>query len=283
MKNNMERLVKELQERFGEEYEVVSVKVPKNNEVLDGFQISRRGTGYGITFYPNFENEPDNHVDFWEPIIKKSFKKGLPVDLGEILKPEFILSHLQMRLVPINRNEKLLETYKNVIVPELDLAILFNVNLNEEIDMLIPTKYKGLDVSDEELYRKAYENDADMGYKTMSLDEAANTNGEIGGGDIDDPWCMRVIRNAKGEAYGSSVLLHKDVLQKYADELGSSLILIPSSVHELIYIRDSADEAELDILQTSLLMGNMDIPDQYVLSSHLYRFDRDTQEVTIVR
>ena len=35
MKNNMERLVKELQERFGEEYEVVSVKVPKNNEVLD--------------------------------------------------------------------------------------------------------------------------------------------------------------------------------------------------------------------------------------------------------
>ena len=283
MKNNMERLVKELQERFGEEYEGVSVKVPKNKEVLDGFQISRRCTGYGIIFYPNFEREPDNYADFWEPIIKKYFKKGLPVDLGEILKPGFILSHLQMRLVSISRNEELLKQYKNVIVPELDLAILFNVNLNEEIDMLIPTKYKGLDVSDEELYRKAYENDADMGYKTMSLDEAANTNGEIGGGDIDDPWCMRVIRNAKGEAYGSSVLLHKDVLQKYADELGTSLILIPSSVHELIYIRDSADEAELDILQTSLLMGNMDIPDQYVLSSHLYRFDRDTQEVTIVR
>lgn len=283
MKNNMERLVKELQERFGEEYEVVSVKVPKNKEVLDGFQISRRCTGYGIIFYPDFEREPDNYADFWEPIIKKYFKKGLPVDLGEILKPGFILSHLQMRLVSISRNEELLKQYKNVIVPELDLAILFNVNLNEEIDMLIPTKYKGLDVSDEELYRKAYENDADMGYKTMSLDEAANTNGEIGGGDIDDPWCMRVIRNAKGEAYGSSVLLHKDVLQKYADELGTSLILIPSSVHELIYIRDSADEAELDILQTDLLMGNMDIPDQYVLSSHLYRFDRDTQEVTIVR
>lgn len=283
MKNNMERLVKELQERFGEEYEVVSVKVPKNKEVLDGFQISRRCTGYGIIFYPNFEREPDNYADFWEPIIKKYFKKGLPVDLGEILKPGFILSHLQMRLVSISRNEELLKQYKNVIVPELDLAILFNVNLNEEIDMLIPTKYKGLDVSDEELYRKAYENDADMGYKTMSLDEAANTNGEIGGGDIDDPWCMRVIRNAKGEAYGSSVLLHKDVLQKYADELGTSLILIPSSVRELIYIRDNAGERELDILQTGLLMGNMDIPDQYVLSSHLYRFDRDTQEVTIVR
>lgn len=283
MKNNMERLVKELQERFGEEYEVVSVKVPKNKEVLDGFQISRRCTGYGIIFYPNFEREPDNYADFWEPIIKKYFKKGLPVDLGEILKPGFILSHLQMRLVSISRNEELLKQYKNVIVPELDLAILFNVNLNEEIDMLIPAKYKGLDVSDEELYRKAYENDADMGYKTMSLDEAANTNGEIGGGDIDDPWCMRVIRNAKGEAYGSSVLLHKDVLQKYADELGTSLILIPSSVHELIYIRDSADEAELAILQTDLLMGNRAMPDQYILSSHLYRFDRDTQEVTIVR
>lgn len=283
MKNNMERLVKELQERFGEEYEVVSVKVPKNKEVLDGFQISRRCTGYGIIFYPDFEREPDNYADFWEPIIKKYFKKGLPVDLGEILKPGFILSHLQMRLVSISRNEELLKQYKNVIVPELDLAILFNVNLNEEIDMLIPTKYKGLDVSDEELYRKAYENDADMGYKTMSLDEAANTNGEIGGGDIDDPWCMRVIRNAKGEAYGSSVLLHKDVLQKYADELGTSLILIPSSVHELIYIRDNADEMELDTLQTGLLMGNMAMPDQYVLSSHLYRFDRDTQEVTIVR
>ena len=283
MKNNMERLVKELQERFGEEYEVVSVKVPKNKEVLDGFQISRRCTGYGIIFYPNFEREPDNYADFWEPIIKKYFKKGLPVDLGEILKPGFILSHLQMRLVSISRNEELLKQYKNVIVPELDLAILFNVNLNEEIDMLIPTKYKGLDVSDEELYRKAYENDADMGYKTMSLDEAANTNGEIEDDDIDDPWCMRVIRSAKGWNYGSSVLLHKDVLQKCADELGTSLILIPSSVRELIYIRDNAGERELDILQTGLLMGNMDIPDQYVLSSHLYRFDRDTQEVTIVR
>ena len=148
MKNNMERLVKELQERFGEEYEVVSVKVPKNNEVLDGFQISRKSTGFGITFYPDFEREPDNYADFWEPIIKKYFKKGLPVDLGEILKPGFILSHLQMRLVSISRNEELLKQYKNVIVPELDLAILFNVNLNEEIDMLIPTKYKGLDVSD---------------------------------------------------------------------------------------------------------------------------------------
>lgn len=54
MKNNMERLVKELQERFGEEYEVVSVKVPKNKEVLDGFQISRRCTGYGIIFLSGF-------------------------------------------------------------------------------------------------------------------------------------------------------------------------------------------------------------------------------------
>ena len=163
------------------------------------------------------------------------------------------------------------------------MAILFNVNLSEEIDMLIPAEYKGLNLSDEELYRKAYENDADIGYKTMSLDEAANTNGEIEDDDIDDPWCMRVIRNAKGWDYGSSVLLHKDVLQKYADELGSSLILIPSSVHELIYTRDNADEAELDILRAGLLMGNRDMPDQYVLSSHLYRFDRDTQEVTIVR
>lgn len=54
MKNNMERLVKELQERFGEEYEVVSSKMcQKTRRCWMDFKFPGEHW-YGIIFYPGF-------------------------------------------------------------------------------------------------------------------------------------------------------------------------------------------------------------------------------------
>lgn len=281
----MENLIKELQERFGDGYTINFVKVPKNNMILEGFQVSQKGNIFEPIFYPNLANEAENKADFWEPIIKEYLGMEFPVDIAEIEKTKFLSTHLQMRLVSISGNEKLLEQYRNVPVPELDLAVLFNIRVNNWIDILIPRNEEILtDISDEELYRIAYENDARVGYRTLTLDEAAHTDGELGCEDADDPNCMRVIQNAKGWDYGASVLMHKDVLKKCADELGTSLVLIPISIHEIIYFKDiEANKDELDGLKTSLALGNRCMPLKDVLAFHLYKFNRDTQEVTIAK
>ena len=81
---------------------------------------------------------------------------------------------------------------------------------------------------------------------------------------------------------GSSVLLNTERLMKMADFVGNDLYLIPSSINEFFSI--PADDMFADVLKESIrnsVKEGLTSPDEW-LSFNLYRFSRETKEVSIV-
>ena len=81
---------------------------------------------------------------------------------------------------------------------------------------------------------------------------------------------------------GAVALLRGDLLQKYADMLEKDLVIIPSSVHELICIRDSKN-FDYDALKRVVSEVNREmVKADEVLSNNIYRYSRTERCLEII-
>ena len=79
---------------------------------------------------------------------------------------------------------------------------------------------------------------------------------------------------------GAAVILYDNVLKMIAEELESDLIILPSSIHEVIVIKD--DGADPDILKQIVCEVNLcEVTAVEVLSGNVYRYSRKENKLTI--
>ena len=79
---------------------------------------------------------------------------------------------------------------------------------------------------------------------------------------------------------GAVGILHKELLRGFADRVGSDLYILPINVHELILLPTTCGKTEEEL--DAVVCGfNTRIEEVKVLSDHVYRYIRETGEVTI--
>ena len=83
---------------------------------------------------------------------------------------------------------------------------------------------------------------------------------------------------------GACVMLYNGFMRALAKKLGSNLFIIPSSVHEIIVLRDLGNgELETDRLKEMISYVNQtEVRPEDKLSDSLYYYDRETDKITIV-
>lgn len=93
---------------------------------------------------------------------------------------------------------------------------------------------------------------------------------------------MYILRTENG-MYGASALLFDDVMQQAYKRLGENYYILPSSIHELILVPESAvgdTGRDLASLQQIVMDINGDktiIPDEDYLSDNIYYYDGDSR------
>ena len=76
--------------------------------------------------------------------------------------------------------------------------------------------------------------------------------------------------------FGATAILYKDLLKNYAEKIGTSFSIIPSSIHEVLLIPDSM-KIPVNELQDMLHSVNSTLVEPAErLGSHIYRYDIDT-------
>ena len=99
----------------------------------------------------------------------------------------------------------------------------------------------------------------------------------------DEPKFMTqyVLTNCRG-IKGAATVLYKGVLKTFADKIGNDLFILPSSVHEVILVpyEDSMNVAELGAIVKAINLS--EVPDEDVLSDHVYLYSRKTEQVIMV-
>ena len=192
-------------------------------------------------------------------------------DIKALLDPEQIRNRLIIRLLNRKTNESILKEMPHL--PFLDLAITFHLLLEEKKDgtksIRVTNKlweeYMGDSVL--QMYRQALLNTERLFPARMVQMEQLLHLSELG---ISSG--LFIISNPHG-IYGAAVLLYDGVQEKIRRILGEAYYVIPSSVHEMLVIRES-DVPDINMLKSTILeVNSTQVAEEDVLSNQLYRFD----------
>ena len=89
---------------------------------------------------------------------------------------------------------------------------------------------------------------------------------------------LLILTNRSG-VYGASAILYEGVLKNIAQRLGSDLVILPSSVHEVILL-PYEDERRMEGLERMVREINQTVlPEEEVLSDQVYVYNRETDKV----
>lgn len=202
------------------------------------------------------------------------------VDVHKVIEPwEVMKSGVNVEVINYEWNQEQLKKEKMVYEKILDLAIVFTVNLREDKDFKM-TITSGLleqwKITKDELISVAYENFAKADYAIISYEDVME---QLLGLRIESELCVLLNRS---KLRGASGMLRIDLLQDLADKKESDLLILPSSVNEVLLLAEEDNILDMDSVKKMVEDINRDYVDEEErLSDNIYTYKRKTGKISI--
>ena len=202
------------------------------------------------------------------------------VDVHKVIEPwEVMKSGVNVDVINYEWNQERLKKEKMVYEKILDLAIVFTVNLREDKDFKM-TITSGLleqwKITKDELISVAYENFAKADYAIISYEDVME---QLLGLRIKSELCVLLNRS---RLCGASGMLRIDLLQDMEDKKESDLLILPSSVNEVLLLAEEDNILDMDSVKKIVEDVNRDYVDEEErLSDNIYIYKRKTGEISI--
>ena len=281
-------VVQHVSETLHKGQKVVLQPVIKNNGmVYDGLVIMDPVLNISPTIYLNpYYHRFLNGVSMDEIYkdILRTYYKNLPTkdfDISSFRDFEKARQKIIFKLVNKEKNKELLEDVP--YVEFLDLALVFVCIVNnfrkEYATILIHNQHVNLwGVDTETLYQIALKNTPTwQSYRFENLEDIIfNGNREL----LSEfqEFDMYLLTN-KFKIHGATCMAYPRLLKRIADFLEDNLVIIPSSIHEVLIIPESftKDEYSMEDFKQMILEANeTTLTDDEVLSDHAYFYERST-------
>lgn len=274
-------------------------KVRKNNGVeMDGLWIQENGNHISPIIYLNpfyccyLEGRSVEQIadDICAAYMEKEMADGF--DASQFIDFSRAKLNIVFRLVNYERNRLLLKE-----IPHrkfLDLAVVFcflvcNAKGKGQASILIRNEHlEHWGVCEEEITRLAYQNTPQLlGYDFIGmgqilgercLDEAGNKISHSEAGVVPE---MTILTNYS-RLNGAACLIYPDILREFAQKTDSNLVILPSSIHEVILIpvkEDTIPDREA-FCRMICEVNETQVADTEVLSDHPYFYDCIAAEIS---
>ena len=291
-----------LQSSLGSDYELMLQKVPKNNgTLLDGLCITRREQKVSPTIYLNsyyeryLEGIPFNSIV--KEILQIYQDNTSVADLDFSVLNDFsrLREKVVYTLIHTASNKALLSTIPSV--PYLDLSIVFYLYLDKtdsgQMTALIHNDHMEAWKTDiKELYRLSLSNTpkllpAQLRSMTAVMKAIAmeHLGSEYREEFVDDLLSaptvspLYVLTNSSGIC-GACTILYPNQLKNFADMVEKDLVILPSSIHEVLLIPydDTLSFQELADMVSHINRSEVPVEDR--LSDQVYLYSRNSHTVT---
>lgn len=284
-----------VQEKLEGRAEVSLRRVLKNNGLLlDGLSISSPSSAFSPTVYLNsYYNEEEEGLSL--PVIAEQIlllyeeENGLPSELAQQLKDfEKIRDRIAYKLINAEDNAVLLSEVPHFRY--LDLAVVFYIIVSESDDgqmtALIHNEHLGMwNVTREDLSDFAEKNMATLlpcritpiEDAILAIDEEELPGGayELSGEETDIfPVNLYVLSNERG-INGAACLLYRDVLKNFAEQVGDDLVILPSSIHEVLLAPSKKALSYDELNEMVYYINRSEVPMEDRLSDHIYYYSRE--------
>ncbi len=273
--------------------------VLKNNDSeLDALVITTQELGISPTIYLNdfydeyIEGKPIATVIAEIYSLYKKHRISDDIDISFFKKYDMVRPTIAFKLINREKNKRLLEEVP--YFKYLDLAIVFYSIISTQTisraTTLIRNEHLQMwGISNTYLLADAVENTSDLlPHRLLSLnemmkeimEEAGIFTDEITDSIYEDDMDIYVLTNDI-RSNGAICIMYDDVLKDFAREKDADLIIIPSSVHEVIIIPKRSDMSNKRINQMVKLVNDETLEGYEVLSDHIYIYLKDEEKVII--
>lgn len=208
-------------------------------------------------------------ADQVDTLAKYSFK-----NTGKLKNYEDIRKDITIAVVNAEKHKQKVERgpHRNVE----DLALIYMIKFHPmngktarahiTYEML-----KEYSISEEQLHEQAIENSVSL----IPFGDVIET--EISEDSL--MYGSMVLTNEE-RCYGAAALWYKEAQQKLAEKMQGNFYVIPSSVHELILLKDSENMRDITRVENTIHNANKDVVEERdFLSDHLYYYDVHTQSL----
>lgn len=295
---------------MGSDYEAVYKEVIKNNSVcLHSIMISRKGSNIAPSIYIDELYEDYVHGRELNEIVNNIldvYKKNageIKLDMDFFTRYETVKDRILYKLIRWESNTELLKEVPHV--KWNDLAIVFYYLFeNEKIGkatILIKNKHMEMwKIGLECLYKNAKSNmlrlqPEDMmpiGHIINDIVLNCNNGGNVGikavgilhGEDamLRGQGPVMYFLSSKSRYFGAAVLLYSKSIKELSESLNKNLIILPSSVHEVLIIPDD-DVSEADFYKDMVRdVNDTQLEPEEILSYNVYYYNRFTEHITVM-
>lgn len=164
----------------------------------------------------------------------------------------------------------------------LDLAVIYKILLcsekNNSASIVIRNDMlKTWQVSKDELHEQAVENTPKiLPPMIKKMSDMINIDWLNG-----DEYIEMYIATNKDYINGAAVMLYDSFIKDFAQKNNSNLLIIPSSIHELIMIKADVGVEKQYIIDMIQEVNNTNVSKEEVLSYSLYYIDKETGNISV--
>lgn len=263
-----------------------------NNTGYEGFLIQIADTQcYPVIACEQLERPLQNGNCSLEEVLDEIdmiLEDRVDLDASFFMDYEKIKSKLYIRLINKEQNVSMLEDAPHRDF--LDLAITYRIGpirtAKAEGNTLVTyPMFQDWGITEEELYKVAYENSFKKSPQIVSMTKLmgqilADCEEELdfllqGDGNSKDTMYVCGYRSIAGAA----CMLNKPLFQYFSKKVETDLLILPSSIYELIVLpmkETYSTEVFVQIVDT--VNQNHVLPNE-ILSGHIYRYDRESDEI----
>lgn len=286
-------IVEKIQETLGEEYIVQIGMIEKNRGVNKKVvEITKKYSGISVEIslkelYTKCKTVQDAETcaDIILQLYKeqKSRQQEVESTVDSIIKWSTIRRQIYPMLVSEEKNHQMLEqTYH---IPVMDLAVVFYIRLpNQTGDYTMKVSKRLFElwkVSKEEFLLTVGENMRNDDYEIMDMEEFFENALGLEDENSEKQYGKMAILTNHQRYLGAMGMLDKSLLSEYAERMDGNLMILPSSIHETLLIRDD-ESVPVEMLNEMIMQINESCVDETeILSDHAYYYDREKNEIRI--
>lgn len=284
----VENIVDLLQQKMGHDYNISVTRVTKNNDIeLTGVILMKASDNISPTIYLEglyaeyqdgaaMEELAEKVITFYEEQMPSG---GLDMDFFQDF--ELVKDRIFYKLVSFEKNTRLLEKLPHYRWN--DLALIFYYAMEEEKigRASITIHHHHLEMWEQSLdtlYAAARENmKKHMPELLVSMKDLLEEMAGLHLGE-DMPLPMYVLTN-QDKVYGAAAMLYSEQMKELAEQWQSDLLILPSSIHEVLLLPDDGQNEYAFYRQMVEDVNTTQVEPEEVLSYSLYRYCREKAEI----
>lgn len=268
--------------------------VVKNNGVqLDGLTVRLPNSSIAPNIYLNqyFGDYEDGRdfEDIMHELASVRMHSGnleFPI-VSDLTCLDKIKDKIQAKLVNKSRNDEYLADKPFTEVADLAVIYYIEVESSEHGNASVVITNNMLDIfgiTVSELHNIALDNMhhcKEARFLTMAEVLKELMHDSVGELDFAEP-SLYVLTNSE-KVNGAALLLDAETMDRISDKIGKSFLILPSSVHETIFVPASITESQdlSSLVEMVVQINGSEVQPEEVLSDHVYRYNYTNHSLEI--